>query len=659
MLVHEGVVGETGAEGKPARERRTIRAKVGMESSLQDMVRPNNWIVSPWMPTDALAHNTGIFVRAERVSSDLPSCPSPLENVSEVCFDKKSQHVLLPLTLTQVCPILIVVGYSGKTVNLTLRYRRSFLSSEQAQILRNSIRHVISSALKSPNTLAREVSLSEDSCQQHRIKAWNSQSVPSSPYTSIHQFIRQHAHSRPDKQAVHAWNGSLTFSQLDAMSDLLADHLCALHVGVGASVLVCFEKSMWAVVAMLAINKTGAFFVPLEPSLPPGRLENIAAQTRADMIIISDQQTLILKGLVSNRVIVSEQTMASLRSATAYMPERSAARADDPAYCLFTSGSTGQPKGCLVSHGALASVFNHCGPLRIGVDSRVLQLASFSFGISLIEIWCTLVAGGTICMPSGEDRQNRLPDVINEMGVNWALMTPTTIQVLSPGHVPNLRTVAIAGEPLTRSQLETWADAVYLFQAYGLTEWAGICGVSAQVCSGGSNTNIGTSAGGRFWLVSPSDHNKLAPIGAEAELLIEGPSLALGYLDQPDQTAERFISSPPWMASVSDDASLTKRLYKTGDLVCYNPDGSVAFLSRKGTLAKLRGQRIELGEVEHHIAAVAGNLEKVVAEIVVPLGEDGSPALAAFVLAHQQAQVGRSDSQEAGDSWLVAANDEL
>jgi amino acid adenylation domain-containing protein len=416
---------------------------------------------------------------------------------------------------------------------------------------------------------------------------------------------------------------------------------------------VCFEKSMWAIVATLAVLKVGAAFVPIDPSHPLERLKQIVAQVNAKVILSSDRHAALLAAATDEVIAVSEATAARLPTANQMTLPR--AEAHNVAYVLFTSGSTGSPKGCVVDHRALAAVVNHAEALQIRANTRALQFASFSFGVSLIEIFCTLTAGGTICIPSDHERLNDLPGAVHRMDVDWALLTPSLMGSVDPDNLAGLKTLVVAGEPLRNDLARSWARRVRLVPAYGLTEWAGICTVQHEMdLTAADSKNIGKSPGVNLWLVNPHNHHVLAPIGAVAELLIEGPCLARGYLNDAERTAMMFIENPPWLRLFRSDRQA--RLYKTGDLVRYSLDGSLIYIGRKSLQAKIRGQRIELGEVEHLVCRHFAGATKVIVDVVTPISDTPSPILVAFIYS-KNGRAPPKENDPSGSAALFNASD--
>lgn len=209
------------------------------------------------------------------------------------------------------------------------------------------------------------------------------------------------------------------------------------------------------------------------------------------------------------------------------------------------------------------------------------------------------MVGGTVCIPSSEERLNDLSGCINTLKANWAFLTPTVASTIRPSDVPSLRTLLLGGEHATTDNFSTWAGGdVRLINSYGPAECSIWSTRRFNVPVGADPAVMGHRVGCAMWVVAEQNHDLLVPVGCAGELLIEGPIVGRGYLNDKTKTDAAFINDPAW----SRPSSATRRFYKTGDIVRYNPDGSVSFVRRKDTQVKIRGQRIELGEVETHMA---------------------------------------------------------
>ena len=214
------------------------------------------------------------------------------------------------------------------------------------------------------------------------------------------------------------------------------------------------------------------------------------------------------------------------------------------------------------------------------------------------------------------------------MNVNQVCLTPTVVSHIQPKDVPSLKVLVVAGEAMTREIVEQWADHVSLINMYGPAECTIFCVGKPGIKRNDQPNIIGNGVGASVWITDPHDSNILTPVGGVGELLIEGPILARGYLNGEAQTEAAFIKDPAWIAKLSS-GTRSRRLYKTGDLAHYNSDGSVSFMGRKDAQIKLRGQRIELGEVEYHLRKALSR--PVETNVVAMTPRCGRPILAAFL----------------------------
>ncbi len=354
---------------------------------------------------------------------------------------------------------------------------------------------------------------------------------------------------------------------------------------------------------MLAVLKAGGGVVPLDAAHPAHALEEKVSDASAHVVVASETRARIFEAMVPYVVAVgpghlfapshataenSSSDVTGAAGATSPTDSRNHNRPDvspsSPAFVMFTSGSTGKPKGVVLCHQALASsALAHGSALGIGSHTRFLQFAAHTFDNSIEEMFTTLVHGGCVCVPSEADRLGDLPGAISSLGANFMDLTPTVAALLRPDQVPSIRGMAVGGEALTREVLDIWGGAVPVHNQYGPSE----CSINAthrlHADAQGEVANIGSSVGSVSWVVDPRDHDRLVPIGCVGELLIEGPILARGYLGRPEETARAFIELPKWALLDPHHAGRgRRRMYKTGDLVRYNSDGSLIYLGRKG-----------------------------------------------------------------------------
>ena len=441
--------------------------------------------------------------------------------------------------------------------------------------------------------------------EKELMRSWNPPNLQTH-LVCMHHLIEAKAQEVPDVEAICAWDGRLSYSELDQCATATAQRLIEVGVRPGSYVPFMYEKSMWAVVALYAVLKAGGAFVPLDPTHPERRIRKITDGVGAKVAVASRACALLLDRLVDNVVVISESdTKKNTRPASEPVFQIDV-KSSDPMLVLFTSGSTGEPKGMILQHGAICTHALTHGAEMGYHGARVYQFAAHTFDVAVMDFFTTLLYGGCICVPSEEERQTDIIGSINRLRANLAILTPSFAGLIEPSEVPTLKTVAIGGEKLSLDRVQRWAGKVSLIQIYGPAE-VGICLLRHMGRQDSMPENVGyVMKNCSCWLVDPENHNELVPFGAVGELLVLSPSLARGYLNDEAKTRACFIDDPSWARTVGLTGA---RFYKTGDLLRYNSvlcDGSYDFVGRKDTQIKVRGQRTELGELEHHIANMPG-----------------------------------------------------
>ncbi|TLD23482.1 nonribosomal peptide synthetase [Venturia nashicola] len=429
------------------------------------------------------------------------------------------------------------------------------------------------------------------------IQTWNA-TIPQPMDACVHHIVEQKMMEDPSAPAICSWDGNFSRSELDRESSMLALKLASLGVGTGSKLPILFRKSKWAIVSILAIMKAGAAFVPLDPRNPATRLVSIVNQLDAKLCLCSPELESMCSTSFSEIQIlaIDRPTVACIAEVQQSLQE---VNSKNDLYLIFTSGTTGVPKGVTVQHGAYcAGARDHAKALGFEESSRFLQFASYSFDTSLEDILTTLMTGGCLCIPSEEERTSDIVGAIARMKVNTADLTPSFISSISPDDVPSLRRLILGGESLNSKVIKTWADRVNLINGYGVSECCVTSLVNSRVSSETCPANIGRAVGAVSWIVDASDSSRLLPIGAIGELLIEGPAIASGYLNDPERTRASFVDISLWN---NPFVRAPGRHYMTGDLVQYNSDGTINYVGRKDAQIKLRGQRIELADIEYHL----------------------------------------------------------
>ncbi|THC88162.1 hypothetical protein EYZ11_012394 [Aspergillus tanneri] len=445
-----------------------------------------------------------------------------------------------------------------------------------------------------------------------RIRRWNS-AVPPEINASILDVFFEQVEAHPGSTAVSGWDASLTYQELQDCADRLANQLKAHGVGPGMLIPLCFEKSAWAVVAIIAIVSTGAAFALLDASQPEARLRSIVMQTRANLMVTSPQKEDLGRRLVPEVVLVqpTQPTKSSGRSRTL----RPVVKPDSLLYVVFTSGSTGQPKGAMISHSNFVSAVHYRRSELYTHSPRVLDFASYSFDISIESTLAPLLLGGCVCVPSDASREADPSDAINAFNANQVMLTPSLARLVQPENVPSLRLLHLGGEQISTFDIERWPITVKLINGYGPAECTVVSTANTVSHLSPEAHTIGRGLGAVTWVVDPADSGHLVPLGTIGELVIEGPLVGSGYLHDEERTLAAFIVDPPWLRAFGRRG----RLYKTGDLVSYNSNGTLTFIGRKDTQVKVNGQRVELGEIEHSMQQQIYMQGNCVVDIVVDL----------------------------------------
>ncbi|WP_344409265.1 amino acid adenylation domain-containing protein [Streptomyces viridochromogenes] len=409
------------------------------------------------------------------------------------------------------------------------------------------------------------------------------------PPVTLTDLFEAHAAKAPDRPALVVPGAApVTYGELDAEAGRLARRLLGRGVGPGDVVALALPRSPDTVVALLAVLKTGAAYLPVDPDYPAERIAYMLRDARPAEVLSVRAVAGRLPGV--SPLLLDDPAGRDERAAAPPAVRRAGPR--DTAYVIYTSGSTGRPKGVAVPHAGAA---NLAATLREGLGAgpgtRVLQFASFSFDATVWELAASLFSGGTLVFATAESRLSPplLAGLIAENAVNHAILPPSVVAGFpDPAALPRDLCLLVGGEACPPSLVERVAPHVALRNAYGPTE--------TSVCATWSDP---LTPGGRPPIGRPLDNVRLyvldaalapAPVGVTGELCVAGAGLAHGYLGRPGITAGRFVADPYGPPGT--------RMYRTGDLVRLLPDGSLDYVGRADQQIKLRGFRIEPGEIE-------------------------------------------------------------
>ena len=466
--------------------------------------------------------------------------------------------------------------------------------------------------------------------RQQLVIEWNQTDVEYPRTLCLHPAIEQQVERTPDAPAVVFEGEQLTYSELNARANQLAHRLRKLGVGPGVLAGICAERSLEMVIGLLGILKAGGAYVPLDPDHPRERLAMVLEDATPPVLLTTEP---LLEALppANAEVFCLDRDWPTLASEPANNPEP-ATTGKDPAYAIFTSGSTGKPKGVPNVHeGIVNRLLWMQHAYQLDASDRVMQKTPYSFDVSVWEFFWPLMTGAclVVARPEGHKDPNYLVDLIIRQKITTMHFVPSMLRIFLEGNrfneLTSLRRVICSGEALPFELEQRFFERLKaeLHNLYGPTEAS--VDVTYWQCTPDSERSI-VPIGRPIWNTQIYILDKFlepTPIGVPGELHIGGVGLARGYLNRPELTAEKFIPDP----FRKQDGG---RLYKTGDLARFLPDGNIEYLGRLDHQVKIRGFRIELGEIEATLDQHPGVRQSVV---TAHEGEAGDKRLVAYVVA--------------------------
>jgi len=457
--------------------------------------------------------------------------------------------------------------------------------------------------------------------QKQLLVDWNQTQADYPKDTCIHQLFEAQVERTPDAIAVVFEEQSLTYTELNHRANQLAYYLRTLGVGAEVLVGISLERSLEMIIGLLAILKAGGAYLPLAPDYPIERLQFMLEDSQVSFLITQRSLLAVLPPSQANVICLDE-----IEEQVSQYPQdnlQSELTSSNLANVIYTSGSTGKPKGVMVEHRGLVNLASsQIQSFAVNHNSRVLQFASFSFDACISEILMTFGSGATLYLAQKDALLPGQPLIerLVKNGITHVTLPPSALVVLPKESLPNLQTLIVAGEACPLNLVKQWSVRRNFFNAYGPTE-ASVCASIGECHQNDLKVTIGKAiANVQIYILD--SHLQPVPVGVSGELYIGGVGVARGYLNRPELTQEKFIANP-----FSNDPG--SRLYKTGDLARYLPDGNVEFLGRIDNQVKIRGFRIETGEIE---AVLSQHF--LLAENVVVAREDntGDKRLVAYLV---------------------------
>lgn len=581
-----------------------------------------------------------LFVLQNPQSKDLATLLTPSETETRVNWGDLELEFFEMVTEEGQFDLTLEMVEANESLFALLKYNTDLFDTARMTQMAEHFQTVLAGIAARSEARISDLPLLTAAERQTLLLEWNNTSTAYPQSQCIHQLFETQVEQNPNAVAVVFENQQLTYHELNIKANQLAHHLQALGVKPEVPVGICVERSLEMVVGLLAILKAGGAYVPLDPAYPQERLAYILSDSQVPVVLTLER---LLEALPSHnaQVVYLDFEQDAIAQHSQENPV-SGATPNNLAYTIYTSGSTGNPKGVLVNHANVTRLFAAVQPWYHFNEEDVWTLFhSYAFDFSVWEMWGALLYGGRlVVVPYLISRSPKaFYDLLQKERVTVLNQTPSAFRQLIRAEESldrteelNLRLVIFGGEALELQSLKPWFErhgdkCPQLVNMYGITETTVHVTYRPLTIADMSGTS---SAIGRpipdLQVYVLDRHQQLVPVGVPGEMYIGGAGLARGYLNRPELTNERFIPNP---FSDQPDA----RLYKSGDLARYMPNGDIEYLGRIDHQVKIRGFRIELGEIE----TVLGQHPDV-REVVVLAREDkpGNKRLVAYVVPSQE-----------------------
>lgn len=484
-------------------------------------------------------------------------------------------------------------------------YPTALFERETIQRLVSHYRVLLEGIAADPHQSIGSLPLLTPEERQRMLVTWNSATIPYPVETCVHQLFEEWAHKTPQETAVVSYGQKWSYASLNQKADQVAAALLGLGARPGSRVALFMERGPELITGIFGILKAGAAYVPLDIAFPQERISYLLSDSGAGWVLTQEKYSQTLAGM--NLPLLSfEQAMRT--PLPDEKPDHPAATPADLAYLLYTSGSTGQPKGVMISHGNVVAFLYSFREVRQDGTRRVgTCVAPFTFDATVEELFSCLCFGGTVHLLQPEDSSNPVwfARYLLEQGISTTFVVPDLLPGLAhelkrQGGAPQLKCLFTSLEPIRESTLQPFRElspALRILNVYGPTETT--CAVTAYAFPEMKEPDRFIPIGVPFpnCQVYILDANlQPVPAGVPGEILIGGAGVGLGYHNRPELTTEKFIPDP-------FSGKSGARLYRSGDLGRYLPDGNIEFLGRADDQVKLRGYRIELGEIENTLTS--------------------------------------------------------
>lgn len=523
-------------------------------------------------------------------------------------------------------PISVIVCEYDNILLVKLRYDGMYLTDERAKYHLNTLKYIICQVLEQPDQPHSKLSLLNREEYQKLVCRRNLLELEFFRNKTIHELFEEQVRKTPNNVALVYEGEELTYKNLNDRSNQLARYIQSEFkkknsesLGSDTLIPICVERSLEMVIGILGILKAGAAYVPIDPGYPQERIDYILEDIKSKLVLTQRQLIEERKlQLNADRCIYIELTEELYRKGSK-LNLRKQNKSSDLAYVIYTSGTTGKPKGVMVEHGNVVRLFT-CTDHQFGFNSEDVWTLfhSYVFDFSVWELWGALIYGGKLLIVSQEQAKDM--DIFFRLCFEYKVsvlnQTPSAfyrfadVAEHSSQLQLGLRYIIFGGEALNTNQLGPWWNyqvqrglSTKLINMYGITETTVHVTYMELSKEDVVQSNIGKPIEDLYCYILDSNSVPV-PIGVIGELYVGGSGLSRGYLNQPELTEQRFVDN--LFATEADKKNGHNRLYKTGDLVRWLPDGSIEYIGRNDNQVKIRGHRIELGEIENALLKIDG-----------------------------------------------------
>ncbi|WP_258169736.1 non-ribosomal peptide synthetase [Nostoc sp. 'Peltigera membranacea cyanobiont' N6] len=526
---------------------------------------------------------------------------SPLYQVAFVC-DRSHLMDMDGLILESIIPeskgaafdLTLTILEGTDSLKGTWNYNTDLFDDSTIARMMGHFVTMLSAIVANPQQRIDQLPMLTQSEERQLLIEWNDTQVDYAFDKCIHQLFEEQSLRTPEAVAVVFENQQLTYHELNCRANQLAHYLRSNGVGADVLVGICVERSLEMLVGLLGILKAGGAYVPLDPEYPQDRLKFMLEDAQVP-VLISQQRLLDRLPEYQGKLICLDEVWSEILQNKQNNPIE-VVTPTDLANVIYTSGSTGKPKGVMVEHSGLCNLAQaQIQAFGLDGDSRVLQFASFSFDACISEILMALGSGARLYLGTKDSIMPGMPLIerLKNDAITHVTLPPSALAILPVEELSTLQAIVVAGEACPVELMRQWSKGRNFFNAYGPTE-ASVCAAIAKCTPLDQKTSIGRPIDNTQIYILDQNLQPV-PVGVPGELHIGGAGLARGYLNRSELTQEKFIPNP---FNNSKFKIQNSKLYKTGDLARYLPDGNIEYLGRIDNQVKIRGFRIELGEIE-------------------------------------------------------------